>query len=571
MAKSTDQQEQVTSSKTRSAASRLQTNNSALNNNSNQQQNLHPKKEMQSCNQRLKDFMDRQQEYESEINQLQNQIHIQKEAFEKKLKERNQLYENQLIELRSQLDLECTNSAKKDIEHDRLTRELLENEKEKEVLINDLTKFEKRANILSNDLNKQKDKINYLTEQNEQLIRQIKDLEIQINQTDKMSKKNLSLAETEKLRSISLENKIKSLEDQLSTQSQLHEQELEEIKAKYDEELQLAVDEEVDREIESFKTELMINSQREKEEEICKIKQDLEKKYANLINQLKEDNAKAISNEKLLKNKVNSQLSFIEKLNQNLSKANRIETELRSKIVELEGLLEIEANEKLHLIEQKNREINDLKEELKTKESANQLVLDSNLQLTDEIRIYKSLLDENDRRSINSDSESPSKQLRANTPRRYAQPIRKRKRISDQVVNETTISNNASGSVVIDESNDQFIRLFNKGDEEVSLHNWTLNRQSIENEDDGYTFKFGKTIVLQPKASVTVYSLNAENAEHNTPVAIKLKRDWPIGDTCITSLFNQKGEEMARWELKFQSKRTRYNANSSANNSCSLM
>ena len=316
-----------------------------------------------------------------------------------------------------------------------------------------------------------------------------------------------------------------------------------------------------------METELMVKAGREQEEKVSRIRVELERAHSTELGRIRDQLTRTLSSEKEAKAKIASLEALIDKLHARIHELNVEESNLKSRIGQLEGLLEAEENEKRQVLEEKEREIQELEEELKSKDTENQQVVDANVALNDEIRIYRNLLDVQEK-SLNEDqNSSPTQKARTGSPvqRRYAQAVRKRKRNDE--VNETTIVNKSVGPIAIDEATDQYIRLVNRSEEPVALAGWELKR---ENSDDGWAFKFAKSIVVQPGETVTVYSLDAEGAVHNPPAEIKLKRNWPIGG--VTTLLNANKEEIARWEWSLQSKRSRFSLpGDEENKSCVLM
>lgn len=568
----TNNHDQVTTSTSKSR-SKQQSNN--LTTQQLQNERIQDKKDLQNLNDRLASLFHMKKEFENEALNLKEQLNLTKEAYETKIEETKIFYEEQLSILREKLDQECTNSAKKVIDYEKFKNLAKELEKENSKLVNDLNQYEKRNNLLTNEVDKIKAKLNQVSEDFDQARKLIQTLESERNALDKTAKRNLAQAEAEKLRSISLEGKLKALDDKMQSEKHFYLKEIEEIKLRAEEEKEDEIEEIVQNEVELIRTELMIKSKRDLEENACKIRLDLEQQHKDELNRLKESLSSAISAEKTAKSRLNSNLNYIEKLNAKINEFSRIESSLNNRIAELEGLLEVEKSEKLDLLDEKDREIKELEDELKSKDSENQFVLDTNVQLKEEIQIYRSLLEEQEKslegNDLNTSGNSNQKATRSSgtpTTRRYAQAVRKRKRNVIDHVNETTIINKSIGPIAIDESTDQFIRLVNRTDEAIPLGGWELNRQR---DDEGYTFKFYKSIVVQPNEMITIYSADAENAVHNPPVAIKMKKNWPAGG--ITTLYNPNREEIAKWEYSLSSKRSRYNgaAGDEGDKSCCIM
>ena len=557
------------SSSSRLRASSKQTINSSLNQiNIGRQQE---KTEMQSLNDRHANMVTKQRELLREIKTLKEQLRITEENAENRMRECRSTCERRVEQLMGEMDVERRESAKKQIDLEKYRQADKERQNEINVLVRDLKQLEKRNAILATELDGTRQKISSLTEEQQQLRKLTQNLETEKNALEKTMKAGLAQSEAERLRCVGLEGKVRALEEKLVREAESHERELEDLRAWHEQELEDQIEQVVETELRHQETELMLKSNREQEERVARTRTELERAHATELGNLREQLNLALSGEKELKAKIASLEPMIERLHARIHELNVKESSLNSRIGELEGLLEMVRTEQRQTLEQKDLEIRKLKTELNTKDTDHQLVVQANVQLNDEIDIYRNLLDEQEKSLQGDDDEVPPTTQRVTRtgspagPRRYSQAVRKRKRNDE--VNETTIVNKSTGPIAIDESADAFIRLVNRSEEPVSLAGWELRR---ENDQDGSTFKFSKTVVVAPGESVTVYSVDAEGAEHRPPVAIRLKRNWPVGG--VTTLVNAAKEEIARWEWSLQSKRSRFNlSGDEANKSCVLM
>lgn len=551
-----------TTSSTKSRASSRQQNNSL---NEVNECRVQEKREMQSLNDRLATQLSKIREIENENRNLQEQLLVERENCEIKIEELKIYYEDQLNQLRGDLDNECQNSARKFIEFEKYKQSVKELERERNDLIGDLKQIEKRNSLLTNENKKLKDKLINLEEDLEPLRKLIQKLETEKITIEKAARKNLAQAETENLRAISLKGKLKAMEEKFNSEKYFHKRELEEMRLKFEQEKEEQIEEALNLEIEQIRTEIMMKTRREFEQKNAKSKQDLEKQHSDILINLKEQLKESKTGENIAKAKSNSLQALIDNLNAKIHDLNQNETKLNTFIAQLQSRVEFEQHEKAELLVEKDRQIKDLEDELNSKNNENQQVLESNIQLNDEIRIYRSLLDEHEKSQQSNELDTSSQRTRASSPnRRIAHAVRKRKRTIDHV-NETTIVNKSVGPIAIDDSTDQFIRLMNRSKEPVALGGWELKR---ENDNEGFAFKFHKSVIVQPGETVTVYSVDAENAVHNPPVEIKMKKNWPAAGK--TTLFNPNKEEIAKWEWSSNLKRSRYDEDE-GNRSCTLM
>ncbi|CAK5112568.1 unnamed protein product [Meloidogyne enterolobii] len=106
-----------------------------------------------------------------------------------------------------------------------------------------------------------------------------------------------------------------------------------------------------------------------------------------------------------------------------------------------------------------------------------------------------------------------------------------------QSTQKWTSSGDAAVDVIIDEhdTDGKFIRLYNKGDETISVGNWVVRSTAGGIET---TFKFPSRAKILPGKHATIWSSNA-NAEHQPPNSYVMKNPvWPHGRCICTELLN---------------------------------
>lgn len=91
----------------------------------------------------------------------------------------------------------------------------------------------------------------------------------------------------------------------------------------------------------------------------------------------------------------------------------------------------------------------------------------------------------------------------------------------------------------VDYDHGKFVKLFNKSDKEINIGAWQLLRKSGENET---IFKFHRSIKIEPKSTVTVWSSDCTGATHEPPANIVMKtQKWFTGENVKTILLNSEG------------------------------
>lgn len=147
---------------------------------------------------------------------------------------------------------------------------------------------------------------------------------------------------------------------------------------------------------------------------------------------------------------------------------------------------------------------------------------------------------------------------RATPSRRTPSGGLKRKRAAveeseDNSVSDFYVSATAKGNVEIKEidADGKFVKLFNKGAEEVSIGGWQLQRLLNDN-GPVTTYKFHRSVKIEPNGTVTVWSSDSR-ATHEPPSNIVMKQQkWMTGDNTKMTLLNSEGEIVASMERKKQ-------------------
>lgn len=153
--------------------------------------------------------------------------------------------------------------------------------------------------------------------------------------------------------------------------------------------------------------------------------------------------------------------------------------------------------------------------------------------------------------TVQSFSQSLRSSTRATPSRRTPSGAQKRKRAmvdesEDRSVSDYYVSASAKGNVEIKEIDPEgkFVKLFNKGTDEVAIGGWQLQRL-INESGPSTTYKFHRSVKIEPGATVTVWSSDTK-ASHEPPSNIVMKsQKWVAGDNTRTVLLNADGEAVA--------------------------
>lgn len=106
----------------------------------------------------------------------------------------------------------------------------------------------------------------------------------------------------------------------------------------------------------------------------------------------------------------------------------------------------------------------------------------------------------------------------------------------DRTLSEYSVNAAAKGDLEIIEADTEgrFIKLHNKGTEEISLTGWQLTRIA---GDEELAFKFSRGSKVLGGASVTIWSLDS-GAAHDPPNNLVMKKKWPVANSMRSVLTN---------------------------------
>lgn len=116
----------------------------------------------------------------------------------------------------------------------------------------------------------------------------------------------------------------------------------------------------------------------------------------------------------------------------------------------------------------------------------------------------------------------------------------------DRSFSDFYVSASAKGNVEIKEIDPEgkFVKLYNKGAEEVAIGGWQLQRL-INEGGPSTTYKFHRSVKIDSNAVVTVWSADTK-ASHEPPSNIVMKsQKWISADNTRTVLLNNEGEAVA--------------------------
>uniref|UniRef100_A0A8C0JBI0 Lamin B2 n=1 Tax=Chelonoidis abingdonii TaxID=106734 RepID=A0A8C0JBI0_CHEAB len=364
--------------------------------------------------------------------------------------------------------------------------------------------------------------------------------------------------EKETLMRVDLENRCQSLQEDLDFRKNIFEEEVRETRKRHEHRL-VEIDSSHRQEYESKMAQALQDLRSQHDEQVKLYKMELEQTY-----QAKLENAKLSSDQNdkaasAAREELKDARMRIESLSYQLSGLQKQASVAEDRIRELEDMMAGEQDKFRKMLDAKEREMMEMRDQMQQQLAEYQELLDVKLALDMEISAYRKLLEGEEKRL--KLSPSPSSRVTvskatsssSSTSTSVVRSSRgKRKRVEAEDTSGSSSSfqmsqqASATGRISIEEIDleGKYVQLKNNSEKDQSLGNWRLKRQIGDAEEIAY--KFTPKYVLRAGQTVTIWAADA-GVTHSPPSVLvwKNQSSWGTGGDIRTYLLNSDGEEVA--------------------------